>query len=123
MAPAAAAWVAVAALNAAMAVAFGAYASHGLAGQASDWARTASQYQMWHALALLPIASGWIAGRAAAAARWAFLAGIALFCGSLYALALGAPRGTAALAPLGGLTMILGWLLVAAGALVGAGRR
>jgi uncharacterized membrane protein YgdD (TMEM256/DUF423 family) len=38
------------------------------------------------------------------------LAGIALFSGSLYALALGAPRALGALTPLGGISLILGWL-------------
>lgn len=115
-------WLAVAALNGGVAVAAGAYASHGLAAageQAVDWARTASQYQMWHALALaaLALAGGAARGRAFALARWAFLLGTLLFCGSLYALAFGAPRGAAAGAPVGGAALMLGWAAVAAGGL------
>ncbi|NUO74211.1 MAG: DUF423 domain-containing protein, partial [Frateuria sp.] len=36
--------------------------------------------------------------------------GIVLFCGSLYALALGAPRWCGAITPLGGVAFIVGWL-------------
>jgi uncharacterized membrane protein YgdD (TMEM256/DUF423 family) len=42
--------------------------------------------------------------------------GTLLFAGSLYALALGAPRGMAALAPVGGVAMLLGWVSVLLGA-------
>jgi uncharacterized membrane protein YgdD (TMEM256/DUF423 family) len=38
------------------------------------------------------------------------LAGIVLFSGSLYALALRAPRGFGALTPIGGISLMLGWL-------------
>jgi uncharacterized membrane protein YgdD (TMEM256/DUF423 family) len=41
------------------------------------------------------------------------LAGIVLFSGSLYALALGAPKGLGALTPFGGIFLILGWLALA----------
>jgi uncharacterized membrane protein YgdD (TMEM256/DUF423 family) len=41
------------------------------------------------------------------------LAGIVLFSGSLYALALGAPKGLGALAPFGGISLMLGWLALA----------
>jgi len=49
-------------------------------------------------------------------AGWLFLAGIALFSGSLYALALGAPKWLGAVAPLGGTAFILGWLAFAVAA-------
>ena len=53
------------------------------------WSRRASRYQMWHALALLLLG---VTGRERRVAAGAWLAGVLLFCGSLYALALGAPR-------------------------------
>jgi uncharacterized membrane protein YgdD (TMEM256/DUF423 family) len=49
-------------------------------------------------------------------AGWLFLAGIALFSGSLYALALGAPKWLGAVAPLGGTAFVLGWLAFAVAA-------
>ena len=81
--------------------------------------QTAVQYHFWHALALLAVALAWspLAGNAwLRAAGWLFVAGLALFCGSLYALALGAPRQAGFVTPLGGLAFILGWLAFAAAA-------
>ena len=46
-------------------------------------------------------------------AGWFFLAGIILFSGSLYALALGGPRAFGPLTPLGGLSFMIGWVLLA----------
>ncbi len=76
---------------------------------------TAVQYHAWHALGLLVVgATGfhleetWLK-----TAGWLLLAGIALFSGSLYALALGAPRALGVLTPVGGLAFILGWLAFA----------
>jgi uncharacterized membrane protein YgdD (TMEM256/DUF423 family) len=43
--------------------------------------------------------------------------GILLFCGSLYIMALGLPRGLGLITPLGGVFMILGWLVLAWNAL------
>jgi uncharacterized membrane protein YgdD (TMEM256/DUF423 family) len=82
--------------------------------------QTAVQYHVWHALAMLAAGllahqlpqQGWL--RAAAAL---FFAGTALFSGSLYALALGAPRPIGALTPVGGLALIGGWLCLVAAAL------
>jgi len=76
---------------------------------------TAVQYHFWHALGLLAVGlSGfyfqeiWLK-----AAGWLFVVGVVLFSGSLYALALGAPRWLGAVTPLGGLAFILGWLAFA----------
>ena len=49
------------------------------------------------------------------AAVWAVLGGTVLFCASLYALTLGAPRWIGFATPLGGVAMIAGWLLFACG--------
>ncbi len=101
-----------AALSGAIAVAAGAFGAHGAEGKAAEWLRTGGQYQLVHALAAL-LAAGRPGGRAAA---WMFVAGGATFAGSLYALALGAPRWLGATAPLGGVLLILGWLALAVAA-------
>jgi len=98
----------LAALSGALAVAAGAYGAHGATGQAAEWLRTGALYQMVHAVAVLALA-----GRAGAAAGWALLGGSALFAGTLYAMAFGAPHWLGAVTPLGGVAMIGGWLLLA----------
>ena len=117
MAAAADGWLAAAAVNGLIAVGAGAYAAHGLeaahGAEAAEWVRTASTYQMWHALALLGLwAAGWHSR-----GRWLFLAGIVLFSGSLYGLALGGPRGLVYVTPFGGLSFLLGWAWLLARAL------
>lgn len=101
------------------AVALGAFGAHALRGRIDADAlavwRTAVDYQMWHALALLALAAlstDSRASRRTAAAVMAFTGGIVIFSGSLYALALGAPRWLGAITPLGGLAFLLGWLLL-----------
>ena len=82
--------------------------------------QTAVQYHFWHALALLGVALAWPHLPDHAWLRvsgWLFVAGLALFCGSLYALALGAPRQLGIVTPFGGAALILGWLAFAAAAL------
>ena len=122
-------WVAFAALNGAVAVGAGAYASHGLAGDphAQELFRLAGQYQMWHALALIALAAlAWrLAGPARLALRlagWLFVAGILLFSGTLYALATTGPLPVGRTAPMGGFAFMLGWVAVA-GAAALSGRR
>jgi uncharacterized membrane protein YgdD (TMEM256/DUF423 family) len=101
------------ALSGAIAVIAGAYGAHGASGKAVDWLRTGAEYQMIHALAGL-YAIGRPKGAGPAAL---FLSGAAVFSGTLYAMALGAPRWLGAVTPLGGLAMILGWIWLAAGML------
>jgi uncharacterized membrane protein YgdD (TMEM256/DUF423 family) len=48
-------------------------------------------------------------------AAWLLVAGMTLFCGSIYAATFGAPRGVLSLAPYGGVALMLAWLLFAAG--------
>ena len=98
--------------TAVLAGAFGAHALRDRLGPdaMAVW-HTAVDYQFWHALALLGIAS--LAREDDAALRWvlrAFVVGILIFSGSLYALALGAPRLTGLLTPLGGLAFLTGWV-------------
>jgi len=123
--PASARWMlSAAAFLAALGVLFGAFGAHALKARLAPDAlalwQTAVQYQMWHALALLAIG---LAGLQSAPSAWLrasamFLAcGVVLFCGSLYALALGAPRGFGMATPLGGTAFIAGWLSLAIWAL------
>ena len=76
---------------------------------------TAVDYQFWHALALLGV-SGIARTRETQplrAAAIAFVVGILFFSGSLYALALGAPRVIGVCTPVGGLAFIAGWVALA----------
>ena len=105
-----------AALNGFLAVALGAFAAHGLKQSlTADFLavfHTAANYQMYHALALL-LVSVFIGQQPHAKplllSGLAFTAGIILFSGSLYALALGAPRGIGIITPFGGLSFLVGW--------------
>jgi uncharacterized membrane protein YgdD (TMEM256/DUF423 family) len=99
-------------LAGATAVILGAFGAHALRdvldARGSELWHTAVQYHFWHALALgLAVFLG---GRAARWAVIAFAVGIVLFSGSLYALALGAPRWCGAITPLGGVAFIAGWI-------------
>jgi uncharacterized membrane protein YgdD (TMEM256/DUF423 family) len=105
-------------------VVLGAFGAHALKARLSPELlavyQTAVQYHFWHALALVAVAlaSPHLAGGAwLQAAGWLFLAGILLFSGSLYALALGAPSSFGVIAPMGGLCFILAWLAFATAAL------
>jgi len=78
---------------------------------------TAVRYQMWHALALLVIASALPESKLVRASGSLFVAGTLMFSGSLYALALGAPSWVGPVTPLGGLALIGGWCLTCVAAL------
>jgi uncharacterized membrane protein YgdD (TMEM256/DUF423 family) len=97
----------------ASAVVFGAFGAHALrdvlsASQHELW-HTAVEYHFWHALALA-LAVWCRPGRALRVATILFAVGIVLFSGSLYALALGAPRWTGIVTPVGGVAFIAGWI-------------
>lgn len=98
----------LAALSGAIAVGAGAFGAHGASGQAAEWLRTGGQYQLIHAVAAL------VALRLGAQAPgWLFVAGAALFAGTLYLMAAGAPRWLGAVTPIGGTLLIAGWLWLA----------
>jgi uncharacterized membrane protein YgdD (TMEM256/DUF423 family) len=107
--------VALGALNAGLAVAAGAFATHGLRDRLEPRAleifETAARYQMYHALAMILAAV--IATRGATTAGWLFQAGIVVFSGSLYALALTDLKWLGAITPLGGLAFLVGWAWLA----------
>ena len=102
-------WIAiVAALSGALAVAAGAFGAHGAEGKAAEWLKTGAQYQLLHAVAALVALQ--IGARGPA---WCFLAGAAIFAGTLYAMAEGAPKWLGAVTPIGGALLIGGWLWLA----------
>ena len=112
----------VAALLMAAAVALGAFGAHALKGRLTPDAlalwQTAVNYHAWHALALLATSTLMLNLGDRRALRFAascFAAGIILFSGSLYALALDAPRGLGAVTPFGGVAFIAGWIALALG--------
>ena len=97
----------LAGLNGLMAVAFGAFAAHGLSDpQAKEWLRTGALYALTHAAAALAVT-----GRSRAAGLL-FGLGALVFAGTLYAMGLGAPRWLGAVTPAGGLTLIAGWAVL-----------
>jgi uncharacterized membrane protein YgdD (TMEM256/DUF423 family) len=99
----------------------GALASHVLNGLDADELRsfsTAVDFQFFHALGLIAVVL--VAERGLGApllwpAAWLLVAGIVLFCGSIYAVTLGAPRELVAAAPYGGVALMFGWVLFVAG--------
>ncbi|MHC1479676.1 DUF423 domain-containing protein [Frateuria aurantia] len=106
------------ALAGASAVACGAFGAHALSASLSErsmeiW-HTAVSYHFWHALAMV-LAAVACRGKARSWAVRLFLAGIVLFSGSLYALALGAPHWTGIITPFGGVAFIAGWLVLGLG--------
>ena len=98
------------ALACALAVALGAYASHGLDGENARRAGLAALFAFGHGLALQVLLRNQ-AGRLRLAAGAVLLAGLLLFAGSLCgAVFLGWPMR---LAPAGGLLLIASWLIIA----------
>ena len=111
----------------ALGVGLGAFGAHSLQallaerGTATSW-ETASRYQLVHAVALLGAAAWLRAGGGAGTVRmlWAarcWCAGVALFSGSLYLYAVGGPHFMVFLTPIGGVTLIVGWVMAIAAAL------
>jgi len=103
--------VGLGAINGALAVAAGAFAAHVLRGRLETHAieifETGARYQMYHALAM--ILAALVATSGARIAGWLFQAGIVLFSGSLYALALTDLKVLGAITPIGGLLFLGGW--------------
>ena len=105
-------WLAVAAVNGALAVAAGAFGAHGLEARLTPDMlavfEAGARYHMYHALAMALAAivgAGWAAGL--------FAGGIALFSGSLYLLALSGATWLGMITPLGGVLFLAGWICLA----------
>lgn len=130
-------WLRIGAVIGALGVILGAFGAHGLRPSREalramsppdreaterrlDTFETGVRYHMYHALAILAV--GLVAGRGRRAnaaldlAGGLFAAGVALFSGPLYGIGFGGPPILGAVAPLGGVAMILGWFALAAGA-------
>ena len=99
-------------------VAFGAFGAHALKARLAPemlavW-KTAVEYQLWHALALVLV--GFIAAYKPSIAitnsALCFALGVLVFSGSLYVLALTGVRWLGAITPLGGLLLLAGWALL-----------
>ena len=96
-------------------VALGAFGAHGLRTRLSAEMlavfETGVRYQMYHAFAILivALAAARIDGWLIRSAGWLFTAGIVLFSGSLYALALSGVTVLGAVTPIGGLAFLAGW--------------
>ncbi len=144
-------WFRIGTVLGGLAVAFGAFAAHGLddyfakkyrdlppkavAGFAvpASWKylqdfRTVAEYQMYHALALVGVglaAARTTRRRALDVAGWSFLLGVVLFSGSLYALTLTGDKYWAFVTPFGGVLFLIGWVTLAFAAVeeLGDGRK
>jgi uncharacterized membrane protein YgdD (TMEM256/DUF423 family) len=107
----------------ALAVAIGAFGAHGLkalvtADLLANF-ETGARYHMYHALAIVAVAlviARHPAAPLAPVAGWLFLAGIVIFSGSLYLMALTGMRWLGAITPIGGVLLIGGWVCLALGA-------
>ena len=113
-------WTLLGAIFALLGVAIGAFGTHGLSdileqNNRVDTFNTASQYHLFHAIALFIVA--WLTDKAPHTwLTWAgrfFVIGICLFSGSLYLLAIINIGFLGAIAPIGGTAFILGWSLIA----------
>jgi uncharacterized membrane protein YgdD (TMEM256/DUF423 family) len=118
-------FIGIGAIASLLSVAFGAFGAHGLKGLLSDSMmrnyETGVQYQMFHSLGLILIgmlillwdkdsrSSAWLNR-----AGWLLLAGIVLFSGSLYTMALTGKTWLGAITPIGGVSFIAGWAVLTA---------
>ena len=114
-------WSAVGAFVLALAVIVGAFGAHALEGRLDAYAKgiyqTGVSYHFYHALGMLIVSFlPRLGALPASRAAWVcalLLTGIVLFSGSLYALAITGVRLLGAVTPLGGLSFIAAWLLLA----------
>jgi uncharacterized membrane protein YgdD (TMEM256/DUF423 family) len=109
----------LAAVSLLLATIAGAVGSHALTfadAQALRSFETAVQFQFFHGLGVIAIVLVGLAGTGGtlrAGAAWLMLGGTVLFCGSIYARALGMPPQVVAVAPYGGIAFMVGWLALA----------
>ncbi len=116
-------WMTLGAVGGLLTVALGAFGAHGLKGRVdpvllANW-NTAADYLGLHALALLACGLTLLHRPEAGLvnwAGWAFLIGVCLFSGSLFAMTLTGLRQLGMITPIGGVLLILAWALLAVGA-------
>ncbi|HYP05591.1 MAG TPA: DUF423 domain-containing protein [Bryobacteraceae bacterium] len=112
---------AIGAMLLALAVMLGAFGAHGLRSRLDAYSldiyEKAVFYHFVHALALLIVPAlariGMISEAGAARVGWLLIAGILIFSGSLYTLAISGVRTLGAITPLGGIAFIAAWALLA----------
>lgn len=122
-------WASVGAVLGGLSVAFGAFAAHGLKARFAELSVADFQPReifdvgvRWHAVHALAVlltsfaAPRIITARASSAACWAFLVGVAVFSGSLYLLATTGVRWLGAVTPIGGVSFLVGWTILAVAA-------
>lgn len=111
--------VLAAALLGFLTVALGAFGAHALEGvltqEGEVWWQKATLYGLTHSAAALAAGLSGRGGRIAAGG-WLLVGGALIFVGTLYAMALGAPRWLGAVTPAGGIGMLAGWVMIALGA-------
>jgi uncharacterized membrane protein YgdD (TMEM256/DUF423 family) len=113
------AWIAAGAVVCAISILAGAFGAHGLRGRLDASAlalwETAARYLMYGGLGIIAItlASRPVGGRLFTLAAGALLVGALIFCGTVAILALGGPRWLGAITPIGGLLMIISFVLLA----------
>jgi len=110
----------IASLLGGLSVALGAFGAHGLRGRIEESLlanyQTGVSYMFYHTLALFAVVLAlgkWPASTLPVWAGWLFIAGIVLFSGSLFVMALTGMRWLGAITPIGGAAFIAGWLLLA----------
>jgi uncharacterized membrane protein YgdD (TMEM256/DUF423 family) len=110
----------IAAILGFLGVAFGAFGAHALRGRLSPEMTAvfeiAVRYQMYHVFALMAVSAAMAhfgRARLLAIAGWSFIAGILIFSGSLYALALTGTGLFGAITPIGGVGLLVGWACLA----------
>lgn len=112
----------------ALAVGLGAFGAHWLRDAVTHWGldsaeqsrrievwEVAVRYQMYHALALLLVglfAKDYPAWQSLHVATWLFIAGVLIFSGCLYALVVTGVKVLGAIVPIGGASLIAGWIAV-----------
>jgi len=114
-------WSGIGAIGLALAVILGAFGAHGLRGRLDAYLMSIYEravfYHFVHALGLLAVPlfvrAGVLKEGAGSLVCWMLLAGIVIFCGSLYVLAVTGIRALGAITPIGGLAFIAAWIVLA----------
>jgi uncharacterized membrane protein YgdD (TMEM256/DUF423 family) len=113
-------WAAIGAMAMALAVMLGAFGAHGLRAKLDAYSldvyEKAVFYHFVHAIGLLVVPllarAGIVTEAGASRVCWLLIAGILIFSGSLYALAISGVRTLGAITPIGGLAFIAAWLML-----------
>jgi uncharacterized membrane protein YgdD (TMEM256/DUF423 family) len=113
-------FILIGSIAASISVLAGAFGAHGLAdvlGDRADVYETAARYHMYHALAIILVGILFrrYRSRAVMMAGWLFLAGVLVFSGSLYVLAISGVAAWGAITPFGGVLFVLAWILLGTG--------